>query len=115
MKYNSSNLFEYKGYFGSIKYSVSDKIFHGKVEGIRGLISYEGQSVDELEFSFKEAIDDYLIMCEEEEIIPQKSKVNLDEIEVPIRLYETLFSYSASKNISPSQTIIEALDSYITV
>ena len=40
--------FEYKGYIGSIDFSVEDKIFYGKVLGIRALISYEGKNGEEL-------------------------------------------------------------------
>ena len=39
---------EYKGYLGSVEYSAEDDCLFGKVIGIRGLISYEGNSVSEL-------------------------------------------------------------------
>ena len=39
-----SNVIEYKGYVGSIEFSEEDCIFFGKVQGIRSLISYEGES-----------------------------------------------------------------------
>ena len=35
---------EYKGYMGSIEYSPQDSLLYGKVLGIRGLISYEGET-----------------------------------------------------------------------
>jgi len=39
-----SNLLEYKGYVGSIEFSEVDLVFYGKVQGIRSLISYEGEN-----------------------------------------------------------------------
>ena len=32
---------EYKAYVGSAHYSAADEVFHGKLEGIRDLITYE--------------------------------------------------------------------------
>ena len=55
-----SKTVEYKGYIGSIEYSESDKVFFGKVLGIKSLISYEGNNIDELTQDFHEAIDAYL-------------------------------------------------------
>ena len=46
---------EYKGYSGSIEYSEEDGLLYGQVLGIRGLISYEGETGKELEKDFKEA------------------------------------------------------------
>jgi predicted RNase H-like HicB family nuclease len=58
-----SKLLSYKGYKGTCDASIEDRCLHGKVLFINGLISYEGQTVDELEENFKLAIDDYLEDC----------------------------------------------------
>ena len=52
---------KYKGYTGSIEYSREDGILYGKVLGIRGLISYEGESGPKEDFQC--AIEDYLEHC----------------------------------------------------
>ena len=57
-----NNTIEYKGYYGSVDYSAEDDILFGSVIGVRGLISYEGKSIDELKENFKEAVDSYLEM-----------------------------------------------------
>lgn len=67
-----NNILEYKGYKGSVEYSAEDSVLFGQVLGIRSLISYEGSSVDELKQDFEGAVDDYLVMCEEEGIEPEK-------------------------------------------
>ena len=54
----------YKGYTGSIEYSREDDLLFGKVLGIKGLISYEGDTGQALEDDFKQAIDEYLSDCE---------------------------------------------------
>jgi len=40
-----SDLMEYKGYYGTVEFSATDKVLFGNVIGIKGLISYEGDSV----------------------------------------------------------------------
>lgn len=56
---------EYKGYTGSIEYSRHDGCFYGKIENIEDLVNYEGQTLEELENSFHEAVDDFIIFCKE--------------------------------------------------
>lgn len=58
-----NNTIQYKGYVGSIEFSEEDKIFYGKVLGIRSLISYEGENATELIDDFHQAVDDYLELC----------------------------------------------------
>ena len=53
------DMMKYKNYYGSVHYSDEDKLFYGKVEFIRALVSYEGTDVTSLRKSFEEAVDDY--------------------------------------------------------
>ena len=55
-----NNTIQYKGYIGSIEFSEEDRIFYGKVLGIRSLISYEGENANDLLNDFHNAVDDYL-------------------------------------------------------
>lgn len=67
------NTLTYKGYLGSVAFSEKDNVFFGKIEGINGLVNFEGESVKELTEAFHEAVDDYLAYCEDEGIEPDKS------------------------------------------
>lgn len=67
------NTMTYKGYLGSVNYSDKDQVFFGKIEGINGLVNFEGESVKELTEAFHEAVDDYLAYCKDEGIEPDKS------------------------------------------
>ena len=51
---------KYKDFDGSIETSYEDRIMFGKILFINDLIMYEGNSIDELEQSFHEAVDSYL-------------------------------------------------------
>ena len=58
---------EYKGYIGSVEVSEEDGVFFGKVQGIRSLISYEGENYNDLRDDFHNAVEDYLAMCQEDQ------------------------------------------------
>ena len=67
------NTLKYKKFIGSVAFSEADGEFFGKIEGIDGLVNFEGESVTELTNAFHEAVDDYLAYCAEEGIEPHKS------------------------------------------
>lgn len=54
-----------KGYTGTCEYSADDGCYHGKIAFIRDLITYEGESLEELETAFREAVERYLECYEE--------------------------------------------------
>ncbi len=72
---------KYKGYVGSVEYSEEDNCLYGKVLGMHNdLISYEGETVEELKKDFEGAIEDYLASCEDRGVKPRKpfsGKLNL--------------------------------------
>ena len=61
-----STMLEYRGYFGSVEYSDEDEVFHGRLDFIRDLVTYEGTDAKGLKQAFREAVDDYLALCEAE-------------------------------------------------
>ena len=64
---------KYKGYTGSVEFSEEDDCLFGKVQGLHGtLISYEGDTVEEIRADFEGAVDDYLESCKEGGIEPAK-------------------------------------------
>lgn len=56
---------KFKGYHGSIEFSIEDDCLYGHLLGIDDIISYEANSVKEIKTAFKEAVDDYLQHCKE--------------------------------------------------
>ena len=55
---------KYRGFTGSVEISQKDEVFYGKVQGISSLISYEGETPEELIADFHESVDDYIAMSE---------------------------------------------------
>ena len=59
------DILTYKDFIGSVNFNAEDMVFHGRVEGINDLVTFEGRSVDELIEAFYEAVDDYIELCRE--------------------------------------------------
>lgn len=66
-------MMKYKSYIGKVEYDDKAKIFYGEVIGLKDVITFQGTSVDELEQSFKDSIDDYLAFCKKRGEKPDKS------------------------------------------
>ncbi len=62
----------YKGYTAKVEFDDEDMIFHGEVIGIRDVVTFEGDSVKEIEKAFRDSVDDYLNMCKERNEAPDK-------------------------------------------
>ena len=57
------DMMKYKGYKASISYDEEDRIFVGEVLNIIDSLNFHGNSIDELEKSFHNCIDNYLDRC----------------------------------------------------
>ena len=58
-----SNQINYRGYKANVEYDNEDEIYVGHVLGIKDVLSFHGKSLDELEISMHNCIDNYLNTC----------------------------------------------------
>lgn len=108
-----SDMLKYKGYQGSVLFSKEDRVFHGKVEFIRALISYEGTDVDSLEAAFCEAVDDYLELCEEQGIAPDQPFKGTFNVRTGSQLHRHAALFAKEKGINLNNVVIDALKQYL--
>ena len=62
----------YKEYTGVVEFDDDARIFHGEVIGLKDVITFQGESVTELEKAMAESIDFYLEWCAERGKNPEK-------------------------------------------
>ena len=62
----------YKGYEGIAEFDEDAHIFSGEVLGLKDVITFQGESVSELEQAFHDSVDDYLEWCSEDGVDPEK-------------------------------------------
>lgn len=108
-----SNTLEYKGYIGSVEFSAEDEVFHGKLEGIRDLVSYEATEVEGLKRAFHQAVDDYLTTCEKKHKKPEQAFKGVFNVRVRPDLHRRAFIYSTEHRKKLNNIVSEALEQYL--
>lgn len=108
-----SNMLSYKGYFGSVQFSEEDRVFHGKMEFIRSLVNYEGTNVDELETAFREAVDDYLELCQDQGKKPDQPFKGSFNVRTGTDLHRQAALYAQQKGLNLNKVVVEALKNFL--
>lgn len=108
-----SNMLSYKGYFGSVQFSEEDRVFHGKMEFIRSLVNYEGTNVDELEKAFREAVDDYLELCQDQGKKPDQPFKGSFNVRTGTDLHRQAALYAQQKGLNLNKVVVEALKNFL--
>ena len=108
-----NDVLEYKGYHTRIEFDSVSKVLHGKIEGINDLITFESDSVSEIESEFHKAVDDYLTFCEEIGQEPDKEYKGTFNIRITPELHKKLVEISFMNNESLNNTVEKAIDFYV--
>ena len=104
-----NNTMEYKGYVGSVEFSEEDGVLFGKVMGIRALISYEGETGKELLQDFHDAVDDYLALCKEQGIEPERAYKGSFNVRISPELHKKIAVCATEQQISLNSFVEKAL------
>ncbi|MGO4320787.1 type II toxin-antitoxin system HicB family antitoxin [Pseudomonas sp. KB_12] len=104
---------QHKGYVGSIEASTEDKCLFGRLLFIRALVSYEGQTVAELETAFREAVDDYLQTCQQLEQKPEIPCKGSFNVRIGHDLHLAAALAATRQNVSLNDLTRQALNEYL--
>jgi len=111
----ANNMLKHNDFFGSVEYSADDDCFFGKIIGTTDLVTFEGDSVENLKIAFKEAVEDYLILCSEVGKEPQKTYKGSFNIRISPDLHKEAAMLANRKGISLNafveKTIYDAVNS----
>ena len=107
------DLMEYKGYYGSAHYDDDDRIFSGRVEYIRSLVSYEADAAKRLRKAFEEAVDDYLELCESAGTAPEKPFKGSFNVRIGPELHRRAALKAMRQGVSLNNLVTEALKAVI--
>lgn len=100
---------EFKGYTGSVEYSPADRVFHGRIIGITDIITFEGTSVEALEKDFRDAVDDYLDMCAEDGVEPQRPYSGRFVLRLPPSIHGQVTAAARMAKTSMNGWIVETI------
>ena len=110
-----SNLLSYKNYNGTVEYSREDNCLFGKVVGIKSLLSYEGDSIKELEHDFQNAIDDYLEDCKERNVRPEQPYKGTFNVRISPELHRNIAIYAIEHGKSLNAAVEEAIENMVGI
>lgn len=110
-----SNLLSYKNYNGTVEYSKEDECLFGKVVGIKSLLSYEGNSIQELEQDFKTVIDEYIKDCEQRGIQPEQPYKGSFNIRISPELHRSIAVYAIEHGKTLNAAVEEAIKKVVSL
>src|SRR5664280_2078326 len=109
-----SQTLQYRGYDGSVLYSAEDKTLHGRVLGIRDMISYGGMDVRSVEKNFRGAVDEYLAFCAAEGKTPDAPFKGSFNVRIPQDLHQRAALYAEEHDLKLNAVVQQALKEYLT-
>lgn len=104
---------KYKEFIGSVHFSAEDEVFHGKIEGINDLVTFEGTTVSKLKAAFKEAVIDYIEICAETGKEVYKSFKGSFNIRVNPELHSKAYELALLEGKTLNQFVKEAIEQRI--
>ena len=107
------NMMEYKGYYAHIEYSDEDNCFFGTIAGIADVVSFEGNSTEELKEAFIEAVEDYLDICKRQGKEPQKAYKGSFNVRINPELHKRAVLTATADGISLNQLVEKAVENYV--
>lgn len=108
-----TKLLEYKSYFGSVAFSEEDETFHGKLEFIRDLVTFEATDAKGLKAAFQEAVEDYLAFCAGEGRDPDLPLKGSFNIRPGQDLHRRAMRLAARRGSNLNAVVSEALRRYL--
>lgn len=108
-----SNLLSYKKYNGTVEYSKEDNCLFGKVIGIKSLLSYEGDSIKELEQDFQNVINEYLDDCKERNVEPELPYKGTFNVRISPELHRNIAVYAIEHGKSLNAVVEEAIGNMV--
>ena len=99
----------YKDYIGSVLFSEEDSVFHGKIVGIKDLVSFEGDSVSALIEDFHNSVDEYFEFCETKGKQPDKPFKGSFNVRIQPELHRAAALAASDRGISLNSFVEDAI------
>lgn len=108
------DILEYKGYHTRIVFNSESHTLRGVIEGINDYVDFESDSVVEIEQEFHNAVDDYLLFCEQINIAPEKEYRGSFNVRISPELHKKIALQAFKNNTSLNAEVEKAIAAYIS-
>ena len=103
-------MMEYKGYVGKVEMDDEACVLHGEVINIRDVVTFEGQTVEEVQQAFRESVDEYLLFCQERGEEPEKPFSGKFVVRIPPELHRKAYIQARLADKSLNSWVAEVLE-----
>lgn len=100
---------QYKDYVGQVQIDDDQRCLSGYIAGIKDVVTFSGDTVEELIKAFHDSVDDYLEFCKQLKKSPAKVSGNL-MLRMTPELYARVHTASNESSMSMNKWIIDQLD-----
>ena len=108
-----SQTLTYKGYDGSVEYSAEDRVLHGRLLGIRDMVTFEGSDVESLEKNFAAVVEEYLDLCKEQGKKPAQPFSGTFNVRTGVDLHRRAALYAEAHTEKLNNVVRQALESFL--
>lgn len=105
-----NDFIKYKGYLGSIHFDEEELVFYGKIEFIRALVTYEATDARGLRKAFEDSVNDYLELCEGQNIKPETPFKGSLNVRLGPELHRRIALAAKQKHSTINKFITQTLD-----
>ena len=102
-------MMRYRGYVGVMEVDPEAELIHGRVIGLRDVITFQGDTVAEARQAFQDSIDDYLEWCASEGRPPDKPFSGKLLIRIDPATHRSLAQLAEARSTSINNLAAEAL------
>ncbi len=106
-------MMDYKGYVANVEFDDEANIFHGEIINLRDVVTFQGQTVDELRQAFQDSVEDYLAFCAERGEFPEKPYSGKFSVRIDPELHRKITIQARTKKKSLNSWISETLEAAI--
>lgn len=109
----SKKILEYKGFQGSVDFSIESNVLFGKILHIEDLVTFEGDDVKGLHEAFIESVDDYLKTCKDLGTLPNRPFSGTFNVRIGPALHRDLVKQATREDKSINDFVKEAIDCHL--
>jgi predicted HicB family RNase H-like nuclease len=103
---------KYKGYTGVVEYDEDAQCLHGRVIGIRDVITFQADNCSEIIKEFHQSVDYYLEFCAERGEGPEKSYSGQFVLRIDPKLHRQIVNAAREKSLTMNGFINYILENY---
>src|SRR5438105_170505 len=106
-------MMQYKGYVAKVEFDPDARVLHGEVAGIRDVVTFQGDSVGEVENAFRDSVDDYLAFCASRGEEPDKPSSGQFVVRMEAGLHRKMSMMAAAAGKSLNAFVVEVLSGQV--